>query len=121
MSLSATIQNGRFVMTHITFLSSARKYNPQAQLDPLDIPTVGVIAAMTVSDLRFQRQVARLCELGPRVVAELLAELGAERLLASLIEEKLSKYTALSEPALTIAGGHHFPPIPLHLARRATR
>ena len=80
----------------------------------------GVIAAITVSDLRFQRQVARLCELGPRVVGEFLAEIGAERLLASFIEEKLSRYTALPEPALTIAGGHHFPPVPLHLAHGAT-
>ena len=74
----------------------------------------GVIAAITVSDLRFQRQVARLYELGPRVVGEFLAELGAERLLTSLIEEKLSEYTTFPT-ALAITGGHHFPPAPLHL------
>ena len=74
----------------------------------------GVIAAITVSDLRFQRQVARLYELGPRVVGEFLAELGAERLLTSLIEEKLSEYIAFPA-ALTVTGGQHFPPVPLHL------
>ena len=80
----------------------------------------GVVAAMTVSDLRFQRQVARLYELGPRAVGEFLAELGAERLLTTLIEERLSKYTAVPKPALTITSGHHFPPVPLHLIHGAT-
>ncbi len=74
----------------------------------------GAVAAMTVSDLRFRRQVARLYELGPRAVAEFLAELGAERLLTSLIEEKLSEYTGFPT-ALAITGGHHLPPVPLHL------
>ncbi len=74
----------------------------------------GVIAAVTVSDLRFRRQVNRLYELGPRAVGEFLAELGAERLLTSLIEEKLSEYTAFPT-ALAITDGDHFPPAPLHL------
>ena len=37
------------------------------------------IAANVVANLRFRRQVERLHRLGPRAIAELLAELGAER------------------------------------------
>ena len=38
--------------------------------------TIGQAAAEVVADLRFRRQVQRLHKLGPRVIAELLAEIG---------------------------------------------
>ena len=43
--------------------------SPKEQLDPSGL-----------SDLRFRRDVTRLCELGSRAVAELLAEIGEQGL-----------------------------------------
>ena len=58
---------------------------------------IGQIAAEVVADQRFRRQVLRLHRLGPRVTAELLAELDAE--------------------ALEVTGGDDFWPVPIRGVR----
>ena len=79
---------------------------------------IGEIAADVVADLRFQRQVLRLHRLGPRVTAELLAEIGAERSIQTLIDSKLDTYARLDPEAIEAAGGDGFSPAPLHEVRR---
>ena len=47
-----------------------------------------IIATDAVADLKFRRQVERLHRLGPCVTAELLAEIGAERSIQTVIARK---------------------------------
>ena len=77
---------------------------------------VGAItAAEIIQDLAFRRKVQRLHAKGPRLVAELLSEIGAERSLTSLIKAKIEKYVDIDDaPALDATGGRDFPPDPLH-------
>ncbi len=79
---------------------------------------VGSIAAVIVADMKFRRQVERLHRLGPRVTAELLAEIGAERSITTIIDKKLATYVEL-DPATVEAVGADFWPAPLHLIRIA--
>ena len=74
---------------------------------------IGALAAEIVADMRFRHQVLRLHRLGPRVVGELLAELGAERSIMTLIDQKLDRYTELEPEALEAAGGDGFWPVPV--------
>ena len=74
---------------------------------------IGPIAAVVVADLRFRRQVERLHRLGPRVVAELLAEIGAERSITTIIDRKLDTYAGLDAEAIEAAAGDGFWPAPL--------
>ncbi len=78
----------------------------------------GPIAAGVVADLRFRHQVLRLHRLGPRVTAELLAEIGAERSIMTLIDRKLDTYAELDPEALEATGGDRFWPAPLSEVRR---
>ncbi len=78
---------------------------------------VGQIAAEVVADLQFRRQVERLHRLGPRVTAELLAEIGAERSIMTGIDQKIEKYINIEPAALEAAGGNKFPPLPIHEVR----
>ena len=70
--------------------------------------TVTIVAADIVADLKFRRQVERLHALGPRATAELLAELGAERSIATIIDQKLTTYVELDPAAIEAAGGEKF-------------
>jgi hypothetical protein len=49
-------------------------------------------------DIRFCRSVLRLHRLGPRAVAELLAELGARHLIRQPIEGLVDEYLARLDP-----------------------
>lgn len=66
-----------------------------------------------VADLQFRRQVERLHRLGPRVTAELLAEVGAERGIQTIIDAKLDRYAELDPAALEAIGGGEFWPAPV--------
>ena len=74
--------------------------------------------ADVVADLKFRRQVERLHALGPRATAELLAELGAERSIATIIDQKLDCYTEMDPAAIEAIGGGDFWPLPLRAVRR---
>ena len=84
-------------------------------------PTVieKLAAADVVADLRFRRQVERLHHLGPRAVAELLAEIGAERGITTIVDRKLDRYAEIDPAAIEAVGGERFWSTPLHELWRA--
>ena len=74
---------------------------------------IGEVAAEVVADLRFRRRVQQVHRLGDRVFGELLAEIGAERGIQTIIDQKLEHYAELDPQALEVAGGNGFwqPPL----------
>ncbi len=78
----------------------------------------GPIAAEVVADLRFRRKVQRVHRLGDRVFGDLLAEIGAERGIQTVIDQKLERYAELDSKGLEAAGGNEFWPAPLHGVER---
>ena len=100
---------------------------PPADFDPAAMPILsrhwfgvalfppnGNVAAEVVADLSFRRRVQRLHGLGPRVTAELLAEIGAERGIMTIVDRKLDTYAEIEPEALEAAGGDKFWPAPIH-------
>ncbi len=79
---------------------------------------IGEVAAEVVADLQFRRQVQQVHRLGDRVFGELLAELGAERGIMTIIDEKLARYAELEPETLEATGGDDFWPVPLHGVER---
>ena len=91
---------------------------PKKQVgNPKGSPSIGLATIEAGVDLRFRRQVERVHALGPRVTAELLAEIGAERNITTIIEQKIEKYAVLDIDALELAGGDQFPALPIHAVR----
>ena len=78
----------------------------------------GEVAAEIVADMKFRRRVLRLHSLGPRVVGELLAEIGAERSIQTVIDQKLDTYAQLEPEALEATGGSDFWQPPIHGVER---
>ena len=78
---------------------------------------IGEVAADVVADLRFRRKVQRLHGLGPRILAELLAEIAAERNIWVIVEQKLDTYAEIDPDALDAVNGNKFWPTPLHELR----
>ena len=73
-----------------------------------------MIEADVIADLRRQRHVRKLHRLGPRVLDELLVEIGAERSITTIIERKIERYAALDPTALEALRGDRFSPLPIH-------
>ena len=119
--------------------TAVARVTSSAALDPLDEPPIdfdavehpiisrhwfGVIPsrsigedeAEVVADLRFRRKVQRLHGLGPRVLAELLAEIAVERGIATIVNQKLDTYVDLDPTAIEAAGGDGFWPVPVREA-----
>jgi hypothetical protein len=68
------------------------------------------------AEYRPRRAAEKLYRLGPRPLAELLLELARERLLFTVIEEKLRRYTErLSPAALAACSGDSLPPTSIQL------
>ena len=82
------------------------------------LKSICAVAAETVSHPHFRRQVERLHRLGPRATAELLAEIGGERGIQTIVDQKLERYTELDPEALEATGGDDFPPNPIHEVRK---
>jgi hypothetical protein len=64
-------------------------------------------------DQRFQRNVERVCALGPRPVGEMLEELGRRYLIRTAIDEVVQAYAALDPAIVSLVGGDRFAPRPL--------
>jgi hypothetical protein len=69
------------------------------------------------STARRQRQIERICRT-PRLVAELLAELGRYHEIEADVERRLERYAELDLHVLHGVGGDRFPPSPLRLVGR---
>ena len=68
-------------------------------------------------DLRRRDHVERLHRLGPRVLDELLLEIGAARSCLTAIETTLERYAGLSQDVIAAADGDRFPARPFHEVR----
>ncbi len=79
---------------------------------------IGEVAAEVVADLRRRRHVQQVHRLGDRVFGELLAEIGAERGIMTIIDRKLERYARLDPETLQVTGGDTFSPVPIHEVRR---
>ncbi len=75
---------------------------------------IGEIAAEVVADMMFRRRVQQVHRLGDRVFGEFLAELGAERGIQTIIDQKLDTYIEIEPETLDAAGGDVFSPLPIH-------
>jgi hypothetical protein len=60
----------------------------------------------------YRHNVGRLHALGPRVLAEFLAELGADSYRMTDIERRLERYARLDPGIVRGLGGNRFPPRP---------
>ncbi len=80
--------------------------------------SICAVAAEIGARLHFRRQVERLHRLGPRATAELLAELGAERGIQTVIDRKVDTYAEINPDAIEAAGGNDFWQPPLHEVER---
>ena len=71
-------------------------------------------AAQARSRLRRQRLVERICDLGPRVVFELLDELATRHPgLDADLDRRLARFAGLDPVVLAAVGGNRFPAGPL--------
>ena len=75
---------------------------------------IGPAAAETVADLRFRRQIKRIHALGPRVITELLIEIGEQRLCRTYLEQRVQQYSGIDPEHLAALGGDRFPRPPLY-------
>lgn len=64
-----------------------------------------------IADPVFQRHVAHLATLGPRAVAEFLAELAREHDIEADIRRRLSDYRRADPELLAALGADRFPPV----------
>ena len=79
-----------------------------------NVMRIGPIAAATVVDLAFRRKIERLHARGPRAVAEVLAEISAERSIGTVVDQVLDRHLGVPDAALEVAGADRLPPAPLH-------
>ncbi len=86
-------------------------------IEPLRPRGPVAVAADVVADLRRRRQVQRLHRRGDRVLGEFLAEIGAERGITTIIDQKMEKYINIDPAALEATGGDQFPAVPIHAVR----
>jgi hypothetical protein len=70
-----------------------------------------------VTDPRLRRGAEHLCHLGPRALAELLAEIGARHGIHNDLIHTLAAYRNLTPGMIREAGGDNFPPYLLEVAQ----
>lgn len=73
---------------------------------------VSEVARDVMRELRFRRAVAKVHSLGPRVMAELLAELGARYLQRRAVEDAVEGYAALDPDVIrALRADEPLPPV----------
>ena len=76
--------------------------------------TVSAAQSQALLRLRRQREVARICRI-PRLVLELLDEVGRHYGIADEIDDRLARFAALDPDILAAVGGDKFVPVPTRL------
>jgi hypothetical protein len=76
------------------------------------------IATADINELQFRRRTLHLWRCGPRAVAELLAEIAAERGIGTLVDQKLQRYSMLDPATLRALGADRLPQPILRLVPR---
>ena len=71
---------------------------------------IGDVAAKVIADLKRQRQIEHLHQLGPRAVGELLCEVAE----GGDLDHALAAYERLTPALLKAVGGDRFSPLPIH-------
>ena len=66
---------------------------------------------------RFERQIERLHPLGPRVLAEMLAEIARDTGRPDIVVDRVEEYTQLDPADLRAVGGDRFPAMPLGVVK----
>ena len=88
---------------------TAPKFNT-VDLDPGQHRIVTThLFGLTPADIRRARLVARLHELGPRPILELLTEVALEHHLGDDIEVRLERYGRLDPRTVALVGGRRLP------------
>lgn len=98
-----------FCASEDTLYNTSEGNSPNAQFQG---PRASDVAE-TVAHLHFRRNVERVHGLGARAVAELLAEVGAERSIQHLIDRKVERYADLDPDVIQALGGDQFASTPL--------
>ena len=70
-----------------------------------------------LAEPRFERQIEGLHRLGPRPIAELLAEIAADTGATNLVVGLVEKYAELDPEIVRAVGGDRFPPSVLGVIR----
>jgi hypothetical protein len=108
-------QGRHFRDRHNSTLNSAHYTRPN--FAELHFQGYGAAAAEIGADLIFRRQVETLCA-HPRLMAELLAEIAAERSIRTEVEAKLDRFTILPPLAIEATGAGLFWPMHVRLVPR---
>ena len=66
-------------------------------------------------DLRFQRDVQRLHDLGGRALSEFLSQVAAERSIRTYLEDRIGRFANLDPDALAAVAGDRMPPTPIYV------
>ncbi len=70
-----------------------------------------------IGSARWERTIERLHRLGPRAVAELLAEVAAATGQHVRVVDLVEEYAGLDPEIVRFLGGDHFTPMPLELVK----
>ena len=96
----------RAALTAVTVMPAARAYRPLVA--DMDEPTAG---------LRHERLITRVHALGPRPLAELLAEIAIATGEPGLIADRVEAYARLDPELVRALGADRFPPSVLGVVR----
>ena len=77
--------------------------------------TISAAKSQALARLRRQRAVEHICKI-PRLVDELLDEIGRQHGIGDDIAARVERYAALDHRLLAAVGGDRFPPSPVRLA-----
>jgi hypothetical protein len=103
-----------------------RERRPQPEAAHLEIDNnshwaysqpIASLQAAAIVRLRRQRYIQKICRI-PRLVAELLDEIGRHHGIAKDIDHRLARYAAIDPALLAAVGGDRFPHPPVHMVAR---
>ena len=101
-----TRQIDRAAVTAVTVMPATQANTPPVA--DMDEPTAG---------LRHERQISHIIALGPRALAEMLAEIAVATGRPDIVADRVKAYAGLDLELVRAVGGDTFPPMPLGIVR----